>query len=316
MVHTRAKADRGCPFCAGRRLSVTNSLKTRFPKVAREWHPENSSLSPAKVQYGSHRKVWWRCRNGHEWQATPNTRTSGNGCPACSGHLATSTTSLAGVAPLVAAQWDHRRNRGVTPDAVTAGAMTKYWWRCPVARDHVWQATVASRVRGKSGCPACWGNLVTKSNCLATTRPDIAASWHPTRNRALTPRDVTPGSGRQVWWKCPVARDHVWRTSVGNRTVGEGRGCPFCANRLASATNSLGSRYAKIAREFDEKRNGVSPRNVVATSRKKYWWRCSKVKSHRWEAAPVRRTQDGSGCPHCAVRVRPHSKSLVFREWL
>ena len=32
---------------------------------------------------GSRKKVWWRCSRGHEWEATPNNRTCGTGCPYC-----------------------------------------------------------------------------------------------------------------------------------------------------------------------------------------------------------------------------------------
>jgi hypothetical protein len=32
---------------------------------------------------GSQRRLWWRCRHGHEWQTTVNTRSRGCGCPTC-----------------------------------------------------------------------------------------------------------------------------------------------------------------------------------------------------------------------------------------
>ena len=31
----------------------------------------------------SNKKVWWKCCNGHEWQATINSRNNGAGCPVC-----------------------------------------------------------------------------------------------------------------------------------------------------------------------------------------------------------------------------------------
>lgn len=33
----------------------------------------------------SHRKVWWICSKGHEWQAAVSTRNGGNKCPYCAG---------------------------------------------------------------------------------------------------------------------------------------------------------------------------------------------------------------------------------------
>jgi len=312
LVNSRV-LGRGCPFCAARQPSVTNSLATRAPKVAADWHPtKNGALTPGQITSASNRKVWWVCKKGHAYRATPNARTLHHtGCPVCAGFIASPTTSLAAVAPKVAQQWHPTKNGSVTPHDVPSGARKKYWWKCIVAPDHEWMASVANRVRGHSGCPACWGNLATKSNCLATTHPEIAAAWHPVRNGALTPSDVTAGSGRRVWWKCPVARDHVWQTSIGNRA--SGRACPFCCGRLASITNSLARLYPALAREWHPTKNARTPAEVVAGSVKKYWWRCATVPSHVWETSPARRTRDGSGCPYCAIRVRPHSKRLVFR---
>jgi hypothetical protein len=46
MTRTRT-ASRGCPFCAGKRVSATTSLAARFPDLAREWHPtRNGDLTP------------------------------------------------------------------------------------------------------------------------------------------------------------------------------------------------------------------------------------------------------------------------------
>ena len=57
------------------------------PLLLRQWHPlRNGDLSPRQVSPGSHRKVWWRCDRGHEWQAEVKSRALlGTGCPVCAG---------------------------------------------------------------------------------------------------------------------------------------------------------------------------------------------------------------------------------------
>ena len=57
------------------------------PLLLRQWHPlRNGDLSPRQVSPGSHRKVWWRCDRGHEWQAEIKSRALlGTGCPVCAG---------------------------------------------------------------------------------------------------------------------------------------------------------------------------------------------------------------------------------------
>ena len=59
------------------------------PTLANEWNYEkNNGLTPADVMPNSDKKVWWKCKNGHEWQAMIGNRHRGNGCPYCSGRYA------------------------------------------------------------------------------------------------------------------------------------------------------------------------------------------------------------------------------------
>ena len=60
---------------------------------------------------------------------------------------------------------------------------------------------------------------------LATTRPDIAVDWHPTKNGDLKPTDVTKGRRDMIWWKCHIC-GHEWQDSLNHRNGG--RGCPCC----------------------------------------------------------------------------------------
>src|ERR671914_1064944 len=70
----------GCPFCRGRRVSVTNCLASLHPDLADEWHTtKNGDLTPDCVVAGSHNKYWWKCPKGldHEWQSKLDDRTRG-----------------------------------------------------------------------------------------------------------------------------------------------------------------------------------------------------------------------------------------------
>ena len=75
-------------MCAGRSVSVTNSLATLYPAVAAQWHPtKNDDLTPDQVTAGTQKKAWWICPVDprHAWLAVVGSRTtSGAGCPDCS----------------------------------------------------------------------------------------------------------------------------------------------------------------------------------------------------------------------------------------
>lgn len=208
----------------GRRTAapVRGSLQTRKPKLSREWHPKrNRPLTPRDVTVFSNRKVWWLCAKGHAWQAVISNRSLGTGCPYCAGHVAHKDNCLGTMNPAVAAEWHPTRNAPLTPKDVTARTRRKAWWLC--RNGHTWSANISNRSQG-TGCPYCSGRKVGKANCLKTIYPKLAAEWHPSRNRPLTPADVTAWAVRTVWWRCPAGHD--WRAPIGARS--EGKQCRQC----------------------------------------------------------------------------------------
>ena len=77
---------KGCPYCAGQKVSVTNCLATRYPEIAKQWHPtKNGTLTASAVVAGTEQKVWWQCTQDskHEWDARISNRVHGRGCPFC-----------------------------------------------------------------------------------------------------------------------------------------------------------------------------------------------------------------------------------------
>ena len=225
----------GCPVCANRKiLPGFNDFATTHPALAAEWHPtKNGDLTPQKISYGYDKKVWWRCTNGHEWQAAPKTRVRmGAGCPICANDVAQAGyNDLTTLFPAVAAEWHPTKNGNLTPSQVVSGSHQTVWWRCSLG--HEWRAEIVDRTRGTNGCPYCGNKKVLAGfNDLASIEPEIADEWHPTLNGALTPEMVTAGSNRKVWWICPDG--HVWRTAISNRTNAKKRtGCPVCAGNVS-----------------------------------------------------------------------------------
>lgn len=84
-IFQRTHLKTACPFCSNRRASITNCLKTLYPKVAQQWHPtKNGDAKPRMVLAESSKKFWWKCKSGHVWQARIQDRTvRGTGCLKC-----------------------------------------------------------------------------------------------------------------------------------------------------------------------------------------------------------------------------------------
>ncbi len=144
-----------CPYCSGRYVvKGENDLQTVNPKLAKEWNNEkNEGLTPVDVMPNSHKKVWWKCSKGHEWQATIKDRNCGKGCPYCSGrYVVKGETDLQTVNPTIAKEWDYEKNDGLTPMDVMPNSGKKVWWKC--CKGHGWQSTIYHRNNGR-GCPIC-----------------------------------------------------------------------------------------------------------------------------------------------------------------
>lgn len=109
-VNKRTLHGYGCPYCAGQRTAIEDSLAVLLPKLAAEWHPTKNDRLPVDVRPGSNRKVWWLCSKGHDWQATVGGRARGSGCPKCSGRLRSRENSFGGRYPELAAQWHPLKN--------------------------------------------------------------------------------------------------------------------------------------------------------------------------------------------------------------
>ena len=271
-----------------------NSLAFLYPDLVEDWHPtKNGQLRPENFRSGSHKKVWWRCSKGHEWESTVKNRTRGSGCSYCCGKsVIKGENDLATTDPKIAKEWHPTLNEHLTPQDVALKSNKKVWWQCE--KGHEWEATVANRTKG-SGCAYCSGKKTLAGfNDLETTHPELVREWHPTLNNGLTPQQLTAGSGKKVWWKC--SKGHEWDAIVNSRT--NGVGCPYCSNRkVLVGFNDLATTHPELAKQWDDSKNGdLTPQYVTAGSGKSGWWQCEK--GHGWKSA-VRNRVNGSGCPEC-----------------
>lgn len=271
-----------------------------------QWNKEkNGSLTVHDISYGSHKKVWWKCSKGHEWEAQVKSRIRGTGCPVCSNRKVLSgENDLVTTHPELASEWHPTKNGDITPQSVVSGHHGKVWWLCK--KGHVWQATVLSRTKIGNGCPICAGKVVIPGvNDLASANPGIAVQWNQAKNGSLTPQQVTPFSNRKVWWICE--KGHEYNAVIANR-IRNASGCPYCRNKkVLAGFNDLATVAPKVAAQWCDELNGdLTPQMVTAGSHKKVWWKCSC--GHVWKAVIYARTgNQKTECPICAGRVKNSS---------
>ena len=299
-VALRTGRNSKCPYCGNRRLLTGyNDLQTKYPDIAAQWHPtKNDGLTPDIVMCGVAKKVWWRCENGHEWQALVSSRTGKmrTGCPYCANKKAfRGFNDLMSTNPELCTEWNYEKNGDLIPCDVTAGSGKKVWWKC--SKGHEWEDSVVRRSGRNSKCPYC-GNkrLLTGYNDLQTKYPDIAAEWHPTKNGDLTPNKVLSGVAKRVWWRCKFG--HEWETTINSRTTNKS-GCPYCAGqKIMPGVNDLATLYPDVLKEWNYEKNIIAPNEIMAHTRKKVWWKCPS--GHDYLMTTASKTR-GRGCPTCAM---------------
>lgn len=224
-----------CPVCTNRIVVAGfNDLASTNPVVAKQWHPSlNLNLTPEMLTAGSNKKVWWKCKNDHEYQSVISDRNVGKGCGTCANKvLLTGYNDLQTMFPSVASQWHPFKNDLLTAATVLAGSHKSVWWQCKDG--HEWKTTIVSRTYGLKGCKYCAGQAaVVGINDLETLNPLIASQWNHGKNGSiLLPSMVTVGSNQTVWWICEEG--HEWSTTVNSRNVGNG--CRICSGAGTSKT--------------------------------------------------------------------------------
>lgn len=276
-----------------------NDLLSVNPVLSSEWNYDKNIKMPTDYTAGSVQKVWWRCSFGHEWEATIYSRNQGVGCPYCSNKkVLKGFNDLATTNPEIAIEWNYEKNIEKTPEKYTAGSSKKVWWKC--TKGHEWEASIATRKMG-IGCPVCSNKKVLFGyNDLETLNPKLANEWNHEKNGELKPSMFVPGSGRKVWWKCSVCNNE-WKENIADRN--RGVGCPFCRNlKIKVGYNDLETTDPFLANEWNYEKNGVlKPTMIVAGSKKKVWWKCSRC-GHEWMATCDDRHRNGRGCPKCNRR--------------
>jgi len=256
-----------CPFCIGKRVSVTNSLQYLFPKIAKEWHPKrNGRLKPDQVTAHSGRKIWWQCKtfSEHEWQTSIYKRTRGAGCPMCAPtHNKVSPQScLNKDFPYIACQLHPTKNGDITGDNITAQSHKRVWWICHKGPDHIWQASPGNRTRHGTGCPYCVGRKVSVTNSLVARFPDIAKHWDKKKNERLRPDHVTAGSDKNVWWLCDAGHSWQQRVYKRTRTAGECYQCRTGKSRRQATPGERSALLSKLEEAATKSEKGHSSKKI------------------------------------------------------
>ena len=163
----------------------------------------------------SQTKLRWRCKNGHEWEAVPNSVSprkgfKGSWCAFCIGRLP-KNSALEDLKELA------KKRGGELLSKRYKNARSHLLWRC--AKGHEWRATSDS-VKRASWCPVCGGRLPL----TLTKMREQALSFGGKCVSKEYKNTSTP-----LVWRC--AQGHEWKAKPSH--VLAGHWCPTCASGVS-----------------------------------------------------------------------------------
>ena len=150
-----------CPYCKGINTSIKlKGLKrTPYNKITIDdcirKASEHNGECLNKIYINSRTKMRWRCKEGHEWDATfASIKYKNSWCPYCSGKRKHSLKECQKIA---------KEKGGKCLSVEYIDIKTKMRWRCK--EGHEWDATFANIKYQNSWCPYCFDNKNRKNKC-------------------------------------------------------------------------------------------------------------------------------------------------------
>lgn len=262
------------------------SIGVKYPELLKEWNYEKNIMlniaNPEKLTIRNKTLIFWKCQNGHEWQASIHNRISkGLSCPLCLGTAISKEVNamlsctdnangnevennIAVKYPELLKEWDYEKNTplGLTPKMITDKCRKNIHWKCE--NGHEWIAKINYRLSRKS-CPYC--------------EPIDIENFLPVANNKKTTDSQTP-------------YDKIKKRKV-----------------VTEGVNDLATTNPELLKEWDYDRNtplGLYPTKLSARMNRKVWWKCQN--GHSWSAVIYSRTR-GSGCPFCANKIKSQKKN-------
>jgi len=285
---------------------MNNSLKSNYPKIAKEWDSSKNKFTPSEVPSMSHKKVWWVCSKKHSYEMRISNRTAlEQKCPYCSHQKAGYGNDLKSNYPKIAKEWNTSKN-GYGPEKALPMSSKKVWWTCPMG--HEYTISINKRTLRGNGCQYCSRRKIGYGNDFASNYPELLKEWDFKKNDR-DPSKISPGIKTKFWWICP--KKHSFSSGMHSRTH-LNTNCPYCTNQKVGYGNDLKTKFPNIAKEWNYDKNLNPPSDYLPMSNKKVWWICPKF--HTYETVIASRTHLKTNCPFCTLTPRSREEIYLMFE--
>ena len=204
---------------------MSNLHKENELKLIKEIAQSKNGQCVSEFYINNSTKLYFKCKEGHEWWATPSKIKIGRWCPECGGSKLLTIALMKKIAA-------ERGGKCLSKEYING--KTKLHWQCE--KGHEWWATPSSIKNQGSWCQKCHGNFLHNIHMMN----DIAKSRG---GKCLS--DEYVNNSTDLIWEC--SDGHKFK-SKPNKIISGGSWCPECSS-------SLGERICRVLFEqvFDNK---------------------------------------------------------------
>jgi len=162
--------------------------------------------------------------------------------------------------------------------------------------------------------------IIKKGSLL--DHPDLVKEYD--KSNILKPNQIPNNSRELLKWVCNKC-GHKWKVALRVRLNPSNksqkyRNCIKCsykiggeniATTLLKKRGSLKDKNPDFLKEWDYKKNSITPEKISPYSSKKIWWVC--IKKHTWLTTPAHRFA-GTNCPECNNFKTSRAEIRVYSE--
>lgn len=214
-------------------------LENKLDELLYCYELANNIKKPEEIGFSAGRYINLKCiQCGLIWDVTPNKLNKKLYlkplCPYCRHERISYFYNALVVYPELADYWDKDQNERELSSYSPKSHEIVHWY---CKNGHTWTNSIKNQTDSvdkhrknncSEMCPYCSKQKISPTYNLEYVYPEVAAEWDYNNNNGLTPRNVFPTSSMKVSWVCSFNPTHVWKDTIGNRTLLR-RGCAKCS---------------------------------------------------------------------------------------
>ncbi len=265
-------------------------------KKAKEFAISKGGECLSNEYINCNQKMFWRCQNGHEWEAKfRKVIGESQWCKRCLHDTLRMKNGLE------KAKEYALLNDGECLSNEYVNRSIKLKWQC--SEGHIWDSDYNHVVERKHWCPQCVGRFSKEEGLLKAKEHAIFKNGECLSNEYFE-------SKKQLKWKC--SEGHTWKASY-SKVINSGNWCPKCFRKKLGNTKR-NKNGLSIAKKHAVSKGGECLSSKYVSSKKQLKWKCSE--RHIWKASYESVFRNGSWCPICSNYYYKEHKVRDLLEYI